>query len=75
LVGKPEIKKQLGRPRFRRLNNTKMNLKELVWDDMDWIDPAQDRDQWKVLVKVVMKLRTQKMLGSSSVAAQLVAYR
>jgi hypothetical protein len=59
-VGKPEIK----RPRFRRLNNIKMDLGGLVWDDMNWIDLAQDRDCWRTLVNVVMNFRTPKMLGS-----------
>jgi hypothetical protein len=37
--------------------NIKINLRETGWDDMDWIDLAQDRDQWKVLVNTVMNLR------------------
>jgi hypothetical protein len=39
------------------VNNIKMDLKETAWDGMDWIDLAQDRDQWKVLVNTVMNLR------------------
>jgi hypothetical protein len=37
----------------------KMNLKEIVWDGMDWIGLAQDRDQWRALVNAVMNLRVQ----------------
>jgi hypothetical protein len=45
LVGKPEGKRPLGRPRRRWVDNIKMNLRELGWNGMDWIDLAQDRDQ------------------------------
>jgi hypothetical protein len=44
LVGKPEGKRPLGRPRRRWVDNIKMDLREIVWDGMDWIDLAQDRD-------------------------------
>jgi hypothetical protein len=57
LVGKPEGKRPLGRPRRRWLDNNKTDLKEIGWDGMDWIDLAQDRDQWKALVNTVMNLR------------------
>jgi hypothetical protein len=57
LVGKPEAKRTLGRPRRRWVNNIKMDLREIGWDGMDWIDLAQDRDQWRVLVYTVMNLR------------------
>jgi hypothetical protein len=56
-VGKPEGKRRLGRPRRRWVNNIKMDLSETGWDGMDWIDMAQDRDQWRVLVNTVMNLR------------------
>jgi hypothetical protein len=57
LVGKPEGKRQLGRPRRRLVDNIKINLGEIGWDDTDWIDLAQDRDQWRALVNTVMDLR------------------
>jgi hypothetical protein len=57
LVGKPEGKRPLGRPRRRRLDNIKMDRRELGWDIMDWIDLAQDRDQWRVLVNKAINLR------------------
>jgi hypothetical protein len=57
LVGKPEGKRPLGRPRRRLVDNIKMDLREIGWDDMDWIDLAQDRDQWRALVNTVMNLR------------------
>jgi hypothetical protein len=44
LVGKPE-EKRLGKPRRRWVNNIKMDLREIGWDDMDWIEVAQDRNQ------------------------------
>jgi hypothetical protein len=57
LVGKPEGKRPLGRPRRRLVDSIKMDLTEIVWDGMDWIDLVQDRDQWKALMNTVMNLR------------------
>jgi hypothetical protein len=57
LVGTPEGRKPLGRPRRRWVNKIKMDLREIGWDSMDWIDLAQDRDQWGALVNAVMNLR------------------
>jgi hypothetical protein len=57
LVGKPEGKRPLGRPRRRRVDNIKMDLTEIEWAGMDWIDLAQDRDQWRAVVNTVMNLR------------------
>jgi hypothetical protein len=56
-VGKPEGKRPLGRPRRRWVDNMKLDLREIGWDDMDWIDLAQDRNQWRDLVKTVMNFR------------------
>jgi hypothetical protein len=56
LVGKPEGKRPLGRPRRRWVNNIKMYLREAGWDGIDWIDLAEDRDTWRVLVNMVMNL-------------------
>jgi hypothetical protein len=49
LVGMPEGKRPLGRPRRRWLDNIKMDLREIEWDGMDWIDLAQNRDQWRAV--------------------------
>jgi hypothetical protein len=57
LVGKPEGKRPLGRPRRRWVDNIKMDLTETQWNGVDWIDMAQDRDQWRVLVNTVINLR------------------
>jgi hypothetical protein len=57
LVGKPEGKRSLGRPRRRWVDNIKIDLREIGWDDMDWIDLAQDRGQWRALVNTVMNIR------------------
>jgi hypothetical protein len=57
LVGKPEGKRPLGRPRRRWVDSIKMELGEIGWDGMDWIDLAQNRDQWRALVNTVMNLR------------------
>jgi len=45
LVGKPEVKRPLGRPRRRREDNIRMDLREVGWEDVDWMHLAQDRDQ------------------------------
>jgi hypothetical protein len=57
LVGKPEGKRPLARPRRRWVYNIKMDLRQIVWGGMGWIDVAQDRDQWRSLVNTVMNLR------------------
>jgi hypothetical protein len=56
-VGKPEGKRPLGKPRRGWMDNIKIDLREIGWDSMDWVDLAQDRDQWRALVNTVMKLR------------------
>jgi hypothetical protein len=57
LVGKPEGKRPLGRPRRRWVDNIKVDLNGIGWDGMDWIELAQDRDQWRVLVNTGINLR------------------
>jgi hypothetical protein len=58
LVGRPEGRRPLGRPRGRWEDNIKMDLQEMGWGGMDWIELAQDRDRWWALVNVVMNLRS-----------------
>jgi len=57
LVGKPEGKRALGRPRSRWEDNTKIDLKEVTCGGMDWIDMAQNRDGWRALVNAVINLQ------------------
>jgi hypothetical protein len=57
LVGKPEGKRPLGRPRHRLEDNIRMDLREIGLDGMDWIDLALDRDQWRALVNTVRNFR------------------
>jgi hypothetical protein len=57
LVATPEGKRPLGRPRRRRVKNIKLDLRETGWDVVDWIDMAQDKDQWRTLVNTVMILQ------------------
>jgi hypothetical protein len=56
-VGKPEGKRPLGRPRRRWENNIKVDLREIGWGGTDWIDLAQDRDQWRALLNTGMNIR------------------
>jgi hypothetical protein len=57
LMGKSDGKRQLGRPTRRWVDNIKIDLREIEWDGMDWIELAQDRDQWRAFVNTVMNLR------------------
>ncbi|KAJ4448380.1 hypothetical protein ANN_10396 [Periplaneta americana] len=57
LVGRPEGKRPLGRPRRRWEDNIKMDLREVGYDDREWINLAQDRDQWRAYVRAAMNLR------------------
>jgi len=57
LVGKPEGKRPLGRPRRRWEDNIKMDLQEMGCGDRNWIDLAQDRDRCRALMNAVMNLR------------------
>ena len=65
LVGKPEGKRPLGRPRRRWEDNIKMDLHEVGGGCEDWMELAQDRDRWRALVGTVMNLRVPKMRGIS----------
>ena len=65
LVGKPEGKRPLGRPRHRWEDNTKMDLQEVGRDCGDWMELAQHRDRWRSLVNTVINLRVPKMRGIS----------
>ena len=56
LVGKPEGKRSLGRPRHRWEDNIKMDFQEVGCGGMDWIELAQDRNSWRALVTAVMNL-------------------
>jgi hypothetical protein len=57
LVGKPEGRRPLGRPRRRWLDNIRMDLVEVGLSDLGWIGLAQDRDRWRALVNSVLSLR------------------
>ncbi|KAJ4439947.1 hypothetical protein ANN_08078 [Periplaneta americana] len=60
LVGRPEAKRPLGRPRRRWEDNIKMDLREVGYDDRDWINLAQDRDRWRAYVRAAMNLQRMK---------------
>jgi hypothetical protein len=57
LVGKPEQKRPLGRPRRRWEDNTKIDLKKVGCGGMNWIGLTQDRDRWRAIVNAVMNFR------------------
>ena len=59
LVGKPEGKRPLGRPRCRWEDNIKMDLQEVRGGGGDWMELAQDRDRWRALVNMVMDFRVR----------------
>jgi hypothetical protein len=79
LVGKPEGRRLLGRPRRRWVDNIRMDLVEVGWGDVDWIGLARDRDRWRVLVNsgsMLGNYRVSKQLGISRVvlsSAELVS--
>jgi hypothetical protein len=57
LVGKPEGKRPLGRPRRMWVDNSRMDLGEVGWGDVNWIGLAQDRNRWRALVNSVLNVR------------------
>jgi hypothetical protein len=57
LVGKPDGKRPLARAGRKWVDNLKMDLREMEWDAVEWIDMAHDRDQWRALVNTVLNLR------------------
>ena len=63
LVGKPEGKRPLGRPRHRWEDNINIDIQEVGCEGMDWIQLVQDRDRWRALVNAVMNLRGSMKCG------------
>jgi hypothetical protein len=57
MVGRPEGRRPLGRPRRRWEDNIKIDLQEVGWEGVDWIYMAQNRDRWRAVVNAVMNLR------------------
>ena len=74
LVGKPERKRPLGRPRRRWEDNIKMDLQEVGGGCEDWMELAQDRDSWRALLSSLMNIRVPKMWGISRLAAEPVRF-
>jgi hypothetical protein len=60
LVGKPEWKRPLGRPRRRWEDNIRMDLREVVWKDVEWMHLAENRGQWQVVMNTVMNIWLHK---------------
>ena len=74
LVGKPDGKRPLGRPRHRWLDNIRMDLQEVGCGYMDWIGLAQDRDRWRTLVSAVMNLRVPGNAGNFLTSCKPVSF-
>jgi hypothetical protein len=66
LVGKPEGKRPLGKPRRRCLDNIRMDLGVVGWGDVDWIGLAKDRNRWRALVNSVLNFRVPRNDGKLS---------
>ena len=64
LLGKPERKRPLVRPRRRWEDNTKLDLEEVGCEGLDWIELAQDRDRWRAVVYAVMNLQVTQNAGN-----------
>jgi hypothetical protein len=67
LVGKPEEKRPLGRPRRRWVDNIRMDLGEVGWGNVDWIGLAKDRNRWRAVVNSVLNLRVPLNAGKLSI--------
>jgi hypothetical protein len=74
LVGKPEGKNPLGRPRLRWEGNIKMDLQEVGFGVMDWIELGQERERWWTLVITVMNLRVPKITGNFLTSCKPVSF-
>ena len=74
LVGKPEGRRPLGRPRRRWVDNISMDLQEVGYGYMDWIGRAQDRKMWRTLVSAVMNLRVPGNAGNFLTSCKPVSF-
>jgi len=74
LVGKPEGRRPLGRPRLRWVDNIRMDLQEVVCGYMDWIGLVQDRDRWRTLVSAILNLRVPWNWGNFLTSCKPVSF-
>jgi hypothetical protein len=73
-VGRPEGKRPIGRPRRRWEDNIKMDLQDVGWGGMDWIDMAEDRDRWRALVNAVMNILVPQNAGNFLTSIETVSF-
>ena len=74
LLGKPEGKRPLGRPRRRWVDKIRLDLQEVGCGYMDWIELAQDRDRWRTFVSAVMNLRVPQNEGNFLTSCKPVSF-
>ena len=74
LVGAPDGKRPLGRPKLRWKDNIMMDLQKMGREGMDWIDLDQDRDRWRALVHAVMNLRVPYNAGNFLTSCENVSF-
>jgi hypothetical protein len=74
LVRKPEGRKPLRIPRRRWEDNIRLDLREIMWEDVDWIYLAQDRDQWRVLVNTAMNFRVLLKAGNVLISCVIISF-
>ena len=73
-MGKPEGRRPLGRPRRRWEDNIRMDLREVGCGCVDWMELAQDRDRWRLLVSAVMNLRVPQNAGNFLTSCRPVSF-
>jgi hypothetical protein len=72
-VGRPDGKRPLGKDRYNLEDNIRMDIREICFGGMNWVDLTQDRDMWPVVVNPVLNIRVPEFIGNSSIAERVFA--